>query len=105
MLIYDHHIWSSYNSLEALWETLLGSPGLPGGSLGLQGHGRRLGGKMIQNHSAFLSKVARPTISAESGEGDPHDLRSLRTKVGVYSSRGSHRPAPGPSPDRQNPYS
>ena len=25
MIIHDHHIWSSYNSLEALWGTLLDS--------------------------------------------------------------------------------
>ena len=75
------HLGGIWDSLEALWETLLGSPGLPGGSLGLQGHGRRLGGKMMQNHRAFLSEVARPGVLAESGEGDPHDLRSLRTKV------------------------
>ncbi len=86
IIIYDDHIWSSYNSLEALWETLLGSPGLPGGSLGLQGHGRRLGGKMMQNHNVFLTKVARPPVLAESGEGDPHDPRSLRTKVVHRSS-------------------
>ncbi len=66
---------------------------------------RRLRGKSCQNQRVFLSKVARPTILAESGEGDPHDLRSLRTKVGVNSRGGSQRPAPGPSPDRQNPYS
>ena len=65
--------------------TLGDSPGLPGGSLGLQGHGRRLGGKIMQSHCVFLTKVDSPTILAESGEGDPHDLRSLRTKVEGHS--------------------
>ena len=41
---------------------------------------------MMQNQLVFLSKVARPTVLAESGEGDPHDLRSLRTKVEGRSS-------------------
>ena len=36
---------------------------------------------MCQIIRVFLSKVARPTISRESGEGDPHDLRSLRTTL------------------------
>ncbi len=76
-------LWEpSGSSLEALWGALLGSLGLPGGSLGLPGHGRHLGGKMMENHYVFLSKVARPDILHERGEGDPHRLPRLRTKVG-----------------------
>ncbi len=68
-------------------------------------HGRRLGVKMMQNHRVFLSKVARPTISRERGEGDPHDLRSLCRKVGRGSATDlvpSHRDL---TLDRENPYS
>ncbi len=43
-------------------------------------------GKMSQNHGVLLSKVSRPAVLAESGEGDMHDLRSLRTKVGARSA-------------------
>ncbi len=69
-------------------------------------HGKRLGDKMMQNHCVFLSKVDSPTILAESGEGDPHDLRSLRTKV--HRRRWPDDPAeehPIPKTNRQNPYS
>ena len=71
-----------------------------------RGHQRRLGGKMWQIMYVSLSKVARPTISHESGEGDPHDLHSLRTKV---SGRESVNPGgtrhPVPKTNRQKPYS
>ena len=47
--------------------------------------------KVDQNHRVFLSKVARPTISRERGEGDPHDLRSGRTKVeGHFSNKSAY---------------
>ncbi len=51
------------------------------GSLRLPGHWSRLGRNMSQNHHVFLSKVARPSISHERGEGGYHEVRSLRTKV------------------------
>ena len=60
---------------------------------------------MMQNHCVFLSKVARPTILAESGEGDPHDLRSLRTKVEGHSAADLADQHRALTPDRQNPYS
>ena len=57
-----------------------------GDSLGLFGHWSRPGGKMSQNHRVVLSKVARPTISRERGEGAYHELHSLRTKVVRHSA-------------------
>ena len=59
----------------------LGSEVGLGGSLGLPGHWSRLGGEMSQNHCVFLSKVVRPSVSCERGEGGYHQVRSLRTKV------------------------
>ena len=97
------HLGGIWDSLEALCETLLCSPG---GSLGLQGHGRCLGAKMMQDHCVLLSKVARPTILAESGEGDPHDLRSLHTKVAGRRGRADPAQTPPSSKTiRQKPYS
>ena len=32
----------------------------------------------------FLSKVARPATSHERGEGDPHQVHNLRTKVAYH---------------------
>ena len=42
---------------------------------------------MMQNICVFLLKVARPTISPQSGEGDMHQVPCLRTKVGPQFSR------------------
>ena len=68
-----------------LFEKLFFRPVAPSGGIHFQKshfwHGRRLGAKMMQNHNVFLSKVARPSISRRRNEGNPHDLRSLRTKV------------------------
>ena len=35
----------------------------------------------VPNHMCFSVVNEKTTISRERGEGDPHDLRSLRTKV------------------------
>ena len=60
----------------------------------------------MQNHCVFLSKVARPTILAESGEGDPHRLPHLRTKVGGRAPRADPAMTPPSSKtNRQNPSS
>ena len=78
----------------------------PGGTQGTPGGQRRLGGKVCQHMCVFLIKVARPTISRRRERPDPHDLRSLRTKVGGRGP-GSYPPHPPPSPkkSRQEPYS
>ena len=60
---------------------------------------------MCQNHGVLLSKVARPSVSCERGEGDPHDLRSLRTKVGRSFATDLINHHRGLTLDRRNPYS
>jgi hypothetical protein len=44
-----------------------------------------------------LSKLEKVTILAESGEGDPHCSRSLRTKVSRHSARTERPRTQGPS--------
>ena len=40
-----------------------------------------LEGKISENHCVFLMKVARPTISLQSGEGDHHRLNSQANRA------------------------
>ena len=78
----------------------------PGGSPRPPGLQRRFGAKVCQNHCVLSTKVARPSVLAESGEGDTHDPRSLRTKVGGRT--GGTEPKPQPLTQktiRQNPFS
>ena len=66
---------------------------------------RRLGGKVCQNMCVLLSKVVRPTVSPARERTDPHDLRSLRTKVGGRPARHCTRNTYGYLLlGRQNPY-
>ena len=73
--------------------------------IGAQGARVHLGGEMCSNHCVFLSKVDSPTISRERDEGDPHHLRSLRTKVGQGSAAILIREHRALTLDRRNPYS
>ncbi len=59
---------------------------LPQAPMGSAGGQSCLGENMSQNHRVLLSKVDSPTISPQRGEGDTHDLRSLRTKVDLRQS-------------------
>ena len=43
--------------------------------------------KMCLNICVVLPKVARPSISHERGEGDPHDLRTCQQKLTVTRLR------------------
>ena len=49
-----------------------------------------------ENTTNFKGKVARPTLLAESGEGDTHDPRSLSTKVAPRGERAHHAIDEGP---------
>ena len=82
------HLEASGSHLAAIWRHLGASEETSGGvwrrtqrRQEAPGVTRGVLEENVPNHMFFLSKVARPTISHESGEGDPHDLRSLRTKV------------------------
>ena len=85
---------------------LSGAPGRPSGdSLRQSGLGTAFGSKSDKFICVFLSKVARPTISPQSGEGDMHEVPRLRTKV-VRGFRGrAQDQAKAPYQHRQNPYS
>ena len=62
------------------------------------------GKQNVKKAYTFLSRDARATTSHESGEGDPHDLRCLRTKVDCRTLRSSPTPpGTGPKRNRQNP--
>ena len=82
--------------------------GIPGGTQGHpehQGGQRSLGGKVCQIMCVFSTGCSRPTILPQRERGDPHDLRSLCTKV--YHRRCRDHPAdkhPIPKKSRQNPY-
>ena len=53
----------------------------------------------------FPWKAARPTISPARGRTDPHEVRSLHTKV-VHCSPPEIPPTTqSPTPNRQDPYS
>ena len=45
------------------------------------GLGTTFGRQMLILYCVFLLKVARPTISPQSGEGNMHEVPRLRTKV------------------------
>ena len=77
------HLGGIWESLEALWGALLGSPGLPGAPGAWEASWRQNDAKPY----CFSDVNEKATILAESGEGDPHDLRSLRTKVGGRGPR------------------
>ena len=49
--------------------------------------------------------MKKVTISHERGEGDPHDLRSLRTKVRGHFAAVLVQRHRALTLDRQNPYS
>ena len=76
-----------------------------GGIWGASGGQRRLGGKMCQNMCVFLSKVARATISRRREQPDPHEVRSLHTKVAPRSPVRIPRITQSPTPNRQDPNS
>ena len=92
--ISGRHLEASGRHLGGTWEASGGTWEAPGGSPRPPGLKGRLGVKIMQTHSVCLSKVAQPTILAESGEGDPHDLRSLHTKVGGHRGQQSRHEIP-----------
>ena len=49
-----------------------------------------------ENTINYKGKVVRPTLLAESGEGDTHDPRSLSTKVARGSNQRIAQPNKGP---------
>ena len=49
-----------------------------------------------ENTLNYKGKVARPTLLAESGEGDTHDPRSLSTKVAHTIEGEYHATQQGP---------
>ena len=64
-----------------------------------------LGGNMCENICVFSAKVSRPGISSSVWRGDPHDLRSLSTKVDhCGGAETSTDKTPIPKNTRQNPY-
>ena len=100
------HLKASGKHLGDLWEASGETWEAPGGSPGPPWLQRRPGLKLCQTHRVLLSKVARATILAESGEGDMHDLRSLRTKVGGRRpGTAATEASPALKTIRQNPYS
>ena len=52
---------------------------------------KRIWRKLCQNICVFLSKVARATVSRARERPDPHQVRSLCTKVGGRPGRGTFR--------------
>ncbi len=74
----------------------------PGGTQEARGI---LEAKCVKTCVFFSAKVARATISCERGEGDPHRLRCLCTKVGRHSAADLVRSHRDLTLDRENPYS
>ena len=75
--VYGRHlgsIWDIWVHLEASGRYLGGIWGGIWNHLGARG-------KTYQNICILKSKVTRPTVSCERGEGGYHQVRSLRTKV------------------------
>ena len=60
---------------------------------------------MCQNMHVLPKKVARPSVSPARERTDPHELRSLRTKVEARLPNRIPRTTQSPTPNRQDPYS
>jgi hypothetical protein len=86
-------LWRSLEVSGGLWRSLEASGAL-WRPLGAQRHS---GGKVCQNHCAFLHKVARATISPAREHRDHHQVARWRTKTGGHRQRrsaSSRSPAP-----------
>ena len=74
-----------------------GAPGGPRCTREHPGHQRGLGNEMCPNHSVLLSKVTRATTSHRWERPDPHQVRSVRTKVEWSAPQWIKKGKPWPS--------